>query len=134
MQRYYYYPAIFTKETRGYSVTFYDISEIDTEGDSLETAILMAQDALGLYIMDTIEEGNKIPNRTEEIEKIKLNKNQILVMIKLDFVEYNKRTNNTSIKKTLSIPNWLNILAEKENINFSQVLQEALKEKLKLTL
>ncbi len=134
MQRYYYYPAIFTKETRGYSVTFYDISEIDTEGDSLETAILMAQDALGLYIMDTIEEGNKIPNRTEEIEKIKLNKNQILVMIKLDFVEYNKRTNNTSIKKTLSIPNWLNILAEKENINFSQVLQEALKEKLKLTI
>lgn len=44
--------------------------------------------------------------------------------------EYRKKHNNKSIKKTLTIPAWLNTIAEKENVNFSQVLQEALKEKL----
>lgn len=132
MQRYYYYPAIFTKEKVGYSVTFYDIENIDTEGDTLEEAIAMAQDALGLYITDMLEDEKQIPNRTENIEKIKLNKNQILVLIELDFVEYNRRVDNKAVKKTLSIPNWLNTLAEKESINFSQVLQEALKSKLNL--
>lgn len=132
MQRYYYYPAIFTKEKKGYSVTFYDISNINTQGDNLEEAIGMAQDALGLYITDMIEDGKELPTRTEEIEKISIKKNQILVLIELDYVEYNKRVDNKAIKKTLSIPNWLNTLAEKESINFSQVLQEALKSKLNL--
>lgn len=132
MQRYYYYPAIFTKEKKGYSVTFYDISNINTQGDNLEEAIGMAQDALGLYITDMIEDGKELPTRTEEIEKISIKKNQILVLIELDFVQYNKRVDNKAIKKTLSIPNWLNTLAEKESINFSQVLQEALKSRLNL--
>ena len=132
MQRYYYYPAIFTKEKKGYSVTFYDIENINTQGDNLEEAITMAQDALGLYITDIIEDGKEIPTRTEEIEKISIKKNQILVLIELDFVEYNKRVDNKAIKKTLSIPSWLNTLAEKKSINFSQVLQEALKSRLNL--
>ena len=132
MQRFYYYPAIFTKEKVGYSVKFYDIDNIGTEGDTLEEAIAMAQDALGLYITDIIEDGKEIPKRTENIEIIKLNKNQILVLIELDYVEYNRRVDNKSVKKTLSIPSWLNTLAERESINFSQVLQEALKNKLNL--
>ena len=132
MKTNFYYPAIFQKEKKGYSVTFADIPEIDTQGDSLEEAIEMAKDALGLYLTDLIEDNKELPQETKEIENIILKKNQILVLVEFDFVEYNKKVNNKCVKKTLSIPSWLNVLAENESINFSQVLQEALKIKLNI--
>lgn len=86
----------------------------------------MAQDAMGLYLDDII----KLPLPTIDFSNIKLKNNQFINFVSIDMNEYRRKNNNKSVKKTLTIPCWLNNLSEKNNINFSQVLQEALKERL----
>lgn len=81
---------------------------------------------MGLYLDDL----TNFPQPTLDILNIPLKNNQFVSFISIDMDEYRKKFNNKSIKKTLSIPEWLNYLSERNNINFSQVLQEALKEKL----
>ena len=120
------FPAIFTFDGNYYNVDFIDLEGCSTFGDSIQNAYLMAQDALGLYLDNMIN----FPNPTLDISNIALKKNQFISFVSIDMEEYRKKFNNKSIKKTLTVPEWLNYLAEKNNINFSQVLQEALKEKL----
>ena len=120
------FPAIFTFDGKYYNVDFIDFEGCSTFGDSIQNAYLMAQDALGLYLDNMIN----FPNPTLDISNIALKKNQFISFVSIDMEEYRKKFNNKSIKKTLTVPEWLNYLAEKNNINFSQVLQEALKEKL----
>lgn len=120
------YPAIFTFDGKYYNVDFIDLKGCSTYGDSIPNAYFMAQDAMGLYLDELVN----FPNPTLDITNIKLEKNQFITFISIDMDEYRKKYNNKSIKKTLTIPVWLNTLSEKNNINFSQVLQEALKEKL----
>lgn len=120
------FPAIFTYDGKCYNVDFIDLKGCSTFGDSIENAYSMAQEAMGLYL-----DGLTIfPNPTLEFSNINLQKNQFISFVSIDMEEYRKKFNNKSIKKTLTIPMWLNSLSEKNNINFSQVLQEALKEKL----
>lgn len=121
------YPAIFTYDGEYYNVNFIDLS-CSTFGKSIEEAFNMAQEAMGLYLEDCKE----YPAVTQELSRIKLNKNEFIALIDIDMEEYYKKHSNKSIKKTLSIPEWLNTEAEKKKINFSQVLQEALKVKLEL--
>lgn len=120
------FPAIFTYDGKYYNVDFIDLKGCSTFGDSIQNAYLMAQDAMGLYL-DGL---TNFPKPTLTFSNITLQKNQFISFVSIDMDEYRKRTNNKAIKKTLTIPSWLNTLAEKNNINFSQVLQEALKEKL----
>lgn len=124
------YPAIFThtfeNDTEYYEVSFVDF-EGYTFGTSIEDAFSMAQDLLGGMLINNQKEFSK---PTTNISEIKLEQNQFVNFIPIDLNEYRKKNNNRAIKKTLSIPEWLNVLAETENINFSQTLQEALKEKL----
>lgn len=120
------YPAIFTFDGKYYNVDFIDLKGCSTYGDSIPNAYFMAQDAMGLYLDELVI----FPNPTLDISNIRLEKNQFITFISIDMDEYRKKYNNKSIKKTLTIPVWLNTLSEKNNINFSQVLQEALKEKL----
>lgn len=121
------YPAIFTYDGEYYNVNFIDFS-CSTFGKSIEEAFNMAQEAMGLYLEDCKE----YPAVTQELSRIKLNKNEFIALIDIDMEEYYKKHSNRAVKKTLSIPEWLNTEAEKKNINFSQVLQEALKVKLEL--
>ena len=72
------------------------------------------------------------PNPSLDFSNIPLKENQFVSFISIDMDDYRKKFNKKSIKKTLTIPEWLNYLAEKNDINFSQVLQEALKEKLNI--
>ena len=88
----------------------------------------MAQEAMGLFL-DNL---TNFPKPTLKISEIKLKENQFVSFVSIDMEDYRKKFNNKSIKKTLTIPAWLNYLAEKENINFSQILQEAIKEKLNI--
>lgn len=126
-----FYPAIFTKEDNGYSVRFPDLEGCFTEGDTLEEAYNMAVDAVGLYLEgDTVGAFN-FP-QTKELGDIKAAENETVVLIEFDEMEYLKKHSNKAIKKTLSIPQWLNTMAEQNNINFSQVLQSALKERLNI--
>jgi antitoxin HicB len=120
------FPAIFTFDGKYYNVDFIDLKGCSTFGDSIQNAYLMAQDAMGLYLDDL----TNFPQPTLDISNISLKYNQFVSFISIDMDEYRKKFNNKSIKKTLTIPEWLNYLSEKNNINFSQVLQEALKEKL----
>ena len=120
------FPAIFTYDGKYYNVDFIDLKGCSTFGDSIQNAYLMAQDAMGLYLDET----TNFPKPTLDFSNITLQKNQFISFVGIDMDEYHKKFNNKSIKKTLTIPEWLNYLSEKNNINFSQVLQEALKEKL----
>lgn len=127
-----FYPAIFhIAEEGGFWVTFPDMPECMTQGDNMQEAYEMAVDALGLALTSRSEEKEEIPSPSEP-HKITTSDNEICVVIEFDMLAYKKRTNSKAIKKTLSIPEWLNEEAMKLNINFSQVLQEALMQKLQL--
>ena len=125
-----FYPAIFHKaEEGGYWVTFPDLPECVTEGDDMEEAYGMAVDALGLALIDRIKSKEELP-KASSIENIERQEDGSVVVIQFDKAEYERKHNNKAVKKTLTIPEWLNEEARAMNINFSQVLQEALMEKV----
>lgn len=126
----YIYPAIFSydKKDKCYLVDFIDLKGCSTFGKDLIEAFNMAQDAMGLYLDDL----SALPEVTNNFDNIKLKNNQFINYVSIDLDDYRRKHNNKAIKKTLTIPCWLNSLAERNNINFSQVLQEALKEKLEV--
>ena len=130
----YAYPAVFTPEENGsYSVNFPDVPSCYTDGNNLADALEMANDVLCLRLYDIEENKETIPLPTP-IRDIKADesKGEFVSMVACDTVEYRKFYDNKAVKKTLTIPNWLNTMAERSNVNFSQVLQEALTEKLGL--
>lgn len=126
-----YYPAVFLKEKDGrYSVSFPDIPEAITCGENLENAIKMAEECLGLCLEGRKEDGEEIPKA--HFENIETGENEIIVGIEFDSIEFNKKYNNKAVRKNVTIPAWLNELAENDNINFSQVLQNALMNMLRI--
>ena len=125
-----FYPAIFHREGDGFWVTFPDFPECFTEGDNMEQAYEMAVEALGLAITSRKAEKLEIPTASV-VDNIVVNEG-ILVVVEFDMLEYCKKHNSKAVKKTLSIPEWLNEEAIAKGINFSQVLQEALMLKLKV--
>ena len=121
-----FYPALFHKaEEGGFWVSFPDLPECLTEGDDMEQAYEMTVDALGLCITSREEEKEIIPKPSEP-DKIQPEQDSFIVVIEFDMLAYKKRTNTKAVKKTLSIPQWLNEEATALGINFSQTLQEAL--------
>ncbi len=127
----YIYPAKFIKQNLGYTVDFLDFN-CTTEGDSLESAIEMAKEAMALYLEDLSVAD--IPKATVPFCYPNLGKNEFITLIELDIDEYRKKYDNKAIKKTLTIPNWLNTKAEANNLNFSKILQNALKKELHIDI
>ncbi len=126
----YVYPAVFTpEEDGGYSVVFPDLEGCYTCGDTLADAILMAQDVLALTMYGYEHDQKQIPVPAD-IASITTDKGAFVNLISADTMAYRKMYNNKAIKKTLSIPEWLNEAAIAMNLNFSQVLQEALMQKV----
>ena len=125
----YVYPALIKQEESGYSVTFPDVSGCYTCGDTLADVIAMAEDALALVMYEKETEKESPPKQTE-LKNIICEQDEIATLIYCDTLVYRKMYDKTAVKKTLTIPNWLNVMAEEANINFSQLLQEALKSKL----
>lgn len=120
------YPAIFTKEGDSYWVKFIDLEGCFSDGKTLAEAMENAKEAMGLYLEDLLE----YPNCTTNFSNIHLNENQIISFVSINMEEHKKKYDTKSVKKTLSIPAWLNTMAENQNINFSQLLQSALMERL----
>ena len=114
-----------------YNIKFLDFDYIISYGETLSDAFIMAEDALKMAIFDLYEEKKEIPQETL-IDDIKVNDKQILILVKVNLKDILKEYDNKAVKKTLTIPSWLNKKAEENNINFSQLLQEALKSKLNL--
>lgn len=133
------YPACFYKEKEGnYSVIFPDLNHLSTCGDTLDDALAMAMDCLAGYIYVAQKQGEQIPCPSS-MEAIDLNTEYddyaeaFVNMVAVDVEEYAKTHFEQSVKKTLSIPKWLNDMAVAESVNFSQLLQEALKKKLNVS-
>lgn len=126
----YVYPAVFSPEEGGYSVFFPDLQGCYTCGDDLQDAIMMAEDVLAFYLYDEEANGHVIPEASKA-DQIKCEEGEFVNYIACDTIEYAKMHNSRAVKKTLTIPEWLNEAATKAGVNFSQVLQEALMEKVK---
>ena len=123
-----YYPSVFhIAEEGGFWITFPDIPECMSEGDNLEEAYKMASDALGLAITSRMEDREEIPTPSQ-ITSIDLseNKDEFVAIIEFDLEEYRKKHSSRLVKKTLTIPEWLNKEATDMGLNFSKILQEAL--------
>ena len=130
MNSIYVYPAIFTKEEKngkfnGYSIDFPDVEGCFTQGEDLEDGLFMAEDALALMLneYELDERPTPTPSKLEDLE---VGPGEFVNYIRCDVMRYRKKFSKKAVKKTLTIPEWLNKEAMKVGVNFSQVLQKAL--------
>ena len=127
-----FYPALFHKsEEGGFWISFPDFPECFTEGDDMKQAYEMTVEALGLALVNRTEAKDEIPDPSD-LDKIQ-NEDGTIVIVEFDMLEYQRKHNSKAVKKTLSIPEWLNEEAVSMGVNFSQVLQEALMSKLNIS-
>ena len=128
----YAYPAVFTLEDDGtYSILFPDLEGCYTCGDTLEDGLEAAEAALALILYEYEKDARSIP-APSPLHSFVLKENEFVNYIACDTMEYRKMFCSKSVKKTLSIPKWLNEAAISMGLNFSQVLQEALMQKVQL--
>ncbi|MCL6590152.1 MAG: type II toxin-antitoxin system HicB family antitoxin [Firmicutes bacterium] len=125
----YIYPAILTYADDGVSIEFPDLPGCLPCANNTEEALKNAKEALELHLYGMEKDGDEIPKPTD-IKEIKLEKNQVVILVEVWMGLVRDEIENKSINKNLTIPKWLNDLAEKNHVNFSQVLQVALKEYL----
>ena len=129
----YAYTAIFKPEERGFfSVRFPNLPGCYASGEEIAHAVTMAQDALCLWLYDMEQDGKKIPSASPP-NSIVTEEDEFTSVIAVDTETYRRFYENKSVKKTLTIPMWLNEQAERANVNFSQTLQKALKEELRIS-
>ncbi|MDD2234526.1 MAG: type II toxin-antitoxin system HicB family antitoxin [Desulfitobacteriaceae bacterium] len=121
------YPVVLTPADVGYVVFVPDLN-INTEGTDIANAIEMARDAIGLWAICEEDMGRSIPSPSN-LHPICAD-NEIVTLVDIDIDAYRRANDNRTIRKNLTLPSWLNDLAEKAGVNFSQILQESLKEKL----
>jgi len=135
------YPACFIKEENGYSVIFPDLNNLATCGHTLDEALAMAVDCLAGYLYWLQKDGETAPpaspidkiSPAEITDELEISSGEAFVnIVTVDVAEYARVHFEKSVKKTLTIPAWLNKAALEQNINFSQVLQDALKSQLHL--
>lgn len=119
------YPAIFTEENGSYIVEFPDLEGCQTFGATQEEALQYAEEALAGYLFVLLEE-ERLPVKASKIQNINPKKG-FTTLVSCNVDEYKE---SRAVKKTLTIPSWLNNLATKAGVNFSQVLQEGLMAKL----
>ena len=116
------YPAIIHEDTDGIWAEFPDLENCSTFGDNLSDVLQNAAEAMELFVLGLLEDGIAPPTATD-IKNITPTENTFTTLIKSDI---DLAKNTKSVKKTLTIPAWLNKRALDKGINFSKVLQEAL--------
>ena len=136
------YPAIFYKEeTGGYSVIFPDLNHLATCGDTMQEAMEMAVDCLAGYLFTEKLDGNELPMPTpleqidpycEDMDDEDKKTERFVNMISVDVEAYAAQHFNKAVKRTVSIPLWLNNRAIAKKVNFSKLLQQALIKELKV--
>ncbi|HZK18046.1 MAG TPA: type II toxin-antitoxin system HicB family antitoxin [Clostridia bacterium] len=131
MKSLYTFPAIFEYADDGISIEFPDLPGCLSCADTTEEALINAEEALGLFLYGIERDGEDTPSPTP-LENIACSGNQKAVLVKVWMPIVRHEIENTSIKKTLTIPQWLNEIAEENKVNFSQILQAALKDYLNL--
>lgn len=120
----YVYPAIFEPaEEGGFIVTVPDIPHCFTSGKDMAQAIEMAQDALAMLLVDYENEGKEIPVPSG-LDEFQTDFAKSFILADTD--AWRKEFDSRAVKKTLTIPSWLNAKAERAGVNFSQLLRDAL--------
>lgn len=122
----YLFPAVLSVDRDGISVEFPDLPGCLTCGQTEEEAVEMAKEALQLHLYGMERDGDEIPSPAKIVD-LALEKNQFVVLIEAWMPPFRDRMANRAVKKTLTIPKWLNDIAEQKQVNFSHVLQSALK-------
>jgi len=123
----YVFPAVFTTcDEGGFSIYFPDLPGTNSEGNDMADAISMARDALAMWLDNLMDEGVTVPSPSVPSD-ITLEPGQFVTMIDADMTAYRRRKSSKAVKKTVTIPAWLNEEAEAHKLNFSAILQEGLK-------
>ena len=131
MKDMYTFPAIFEICDNGISILFPDLPGCLPCAENIENAIKNTKEALLLHLYGMEEDNEEIPEPTA-FYQIKLHENQSIMLIEVYMPPFREKQHKKFVKKTLSIPSWINAQAEYAGINFSQTLQEALLQKLHL--
>lgn len=120
----YVYPATFTQnDDASYTITFTDLPGCISEGKSLESAVYMAERALTQWLSFLKDEQQSLP-AASDIKKIKPNTNQFISLVRANV------RSNKAVRRTISLPEWMDAEANKAGISLSKVTQDALKEYL----
>ena len=126
------YPIILTQGEK-FIVVYVPDFDINTQGETVAEAIEMARDAIGIMGIDRQDDGEELPIQSK-LADVKANaETDLVTLVDVDFAEYRRKNDMRAVKKNCTIPSWLNFEAEKAGVNFSAVLQAALKSELKIT-
>ena len=125
------YPIVIVKDKDYYVVSIPDF-ETGTQGETLAEAISMSRDAIGMCGCYMEDDGKELPTPSN-VSEMRVKDGELVTLVDVDFTEYRRKNELKVVKKNCTIPSWLCYEAEKANINFSQVLQVALKEELHIT-
>jgi len=125
------YYAVFNFADDGINVIFPDLNDASTFGQDMHEALYMAKDLLAGWLIDAEDEKDEFPAPSDH-HSISVASGDLLIPIEIDLAFYRKKFDSKPVKKTLTIPNYLNDLGNKAGINFSATLTEALKEKLEV--
>ena len=126
----YIFPAYFRRvSSGGFSIDFPDLPGCISAGDTIDEAMIMAREAFSLHLYGILEDGKLVP-AASDLPELSQEKDSFLTLVegRPDMVAEVIR--NKAVKKTLTIPYWMNEEAERLNINFSQVLQDAVRERI----
>jgi len=124
------YPVVFTNTGSGYVASVPDMG-IDTQGADLTEAIAMARDAIGIMGIDMEDEGKQLPQPSDP-SVIAHEPGEIVSMVDIDFTAYRRANEQRTVRKNITLPSWLADAGEKAGVNFSAVLQKALRQELQL--
>lgn len=124
------YPIIMT-QGKEFIVVFIPDFDINTQGRDVPEAIEMARDAIGIMGIDMQDDGEALPEASSvSSAQAAAPDGAIVSLVDVDFAEYRRKNDMRAVKKNCTIPSWLNFEAEKAGVNFSAVLQAALKREL----
>ena len=125
-KNFYAYPAFFYYDADGISVEFPDLPGCLPCAETQEKAFHNAKEALGLHLFGMEQDGDDIPEPTP-VKDLAPDDGAVVAMVEVFMPPVRDRINNRVVKKTLTIPAWLNREAEAAGVNFSQILQDGLK-------
>lgn len=127
------YPVVIT-QGKEFSIVFIPDFDINTQGKDVPDAMEMARDAIGLMGIDMQDDGEALPEASNISDvQAQAPTGAIVSLVDVDFDEYRRKNDMRTVKKNCTIPSWLNFEAERAGVNFSAVLQNALKSELHIT-
>ena len=126
------YPVLFSPAQEGGYCVYVPDFDVNTQGEDLAESLDMARDVIGIMGITWEDEQKQIP-LPSSMENIKKEEQDILALVDIDFTEYRRKNDQRTERRNVTIPRWLNVLVKEHHINVSEVLTEALKDKLNVS-